>query len=226
MIFIGFLKKYSKNFIFMLYIQKFFVKVQLSGFRMMNGVRLNNVKRGVKINIVLIGMPAVGKTTVGRILAKKLGYGFIDTDILIQNGEKMTLARIIATHGIEKFLEIEADYLAGLDCSGTIIATGGSAVYKERAMACLKKNSMVIYLKIDLPCLASRLSDLSSRGVAIGPKQDLSGLYLERTRLYERYQDICIACDTLSPDQVAGAIVEKVPEYLRSTRDVNDVTIS
>ena len=99
----------------------------------------------IKENLALIGMPAVGKSTVGVLLAKRLGYAFLDTDILIQTKEQMTLSQIISAKGLERFLEIEESHLLGLDCSQHVIATGGSVVYKERVSP--------IFTKKELPCM-------------------------------------------------------------------------
>ncbi len=161
-------------------------------------------------NISLIGMPAVGKSTVGVLLAKKLGYGFMDTDIVIQTEEKKTLAEIIAERGLDAFLDIEARHVAGVDCDHHIIATGGSVVYKESAMAHLAEISRVLYLSIDLDVLLTRLSDVTARGVAIGPGKGMDDLYKERTPLYDKYCDIKIDCGTLGPDGVVSAILEQL----------------
>jgi shikimate kinase len=157
-------------------------------------------------NIVLIGMPAVGKSTVGQLLSQKIGFDFIDTDDLIQTGEKNTLAQIIQARGMDTFLEIESQYLMGLSCSRSVISTGGSVVYKPKAMAHLSKISRVVYLEIGLDHLKTRLSDLASRGVAIGPGQGITELYQERICLYERYKDIIIHCGMLTPQQVVEQI--------------------
>ena len=162
----------------------------------------------MKKNISLIGMPAVGKSTVGVLLAKKLGYGFMDTDIVIQTEEDRTLAEIIADRGLDAFLDIEARHVAGVDCQQHVIATGGSVVYKESAMAHLAEISRIVYLSIDLDVLLTRLSDVTARGVAIGPGKGMDDLYKERTPLYDRYCDIKIDCGTLRPDGVVSAILE------------------
>ncbi len=163
-----------------------------------------------KENIVLVGMPAVGKSTVGVLLAKKLGYGFIDSDIIIQTREKMTLAQIIAAKGMEEFLEIEKKHLMGIRCARHVIATGGSAVYKADAMAHLAETSRIIYLSIDLDVLMTRLSDVVARGVAMGPGKGIADLYKERTPLYDQFCDIKIDCGTKRPDQVLTAIMQNL----------------
>lgn len=158
-------------------------------------------------------MPAVGKSTVGQLLSQKTGFDFIDTDLLIQEGENKTLAQIIAAQGLESFLEIEARYLLGLKCNRNIIATGGSAVYKRKAMEHLLQNSLAVYLEIGLNELTTRLSDLESRGVAIGPDQNVMDLYQERIRLYERYHDVMIHCGLLPPHKIADRILETLSRY-------------
>ncbi|RLB91851.1 MAG: shikimate kinase [Deltaproteobacteria bacterium] len=160
----------------------------------------------IKNNLALIGMPAVGKSTVGVLLAKKLGFAFLDTDILIQTKEKMTLAQIIEQKGLEGFLEIEESHLLSLDCSHHLIATGGSVIYKEKAMAHLAQTATIISLCVDLDILATRLSDVIKRGVAINPGKGIGDLYKERTPLYDKFCDIKIDCGVKTPSQVVTAI--------------------
>lgn len=171
----------------------------------------------IKTNISLIGMPAAGKSTIGVLLAKKMGYAFLDTDISIQTGEKMTLAQIIDARGIEAFLDIEADYLSRLTCRNHVIATGGSVIYRDQAMAHLASISTIIYLAADLDTLLSRLSDLTARGVAIDPKRDIADLYKERTVLYDQYCDVKIDCGTMGPAEMVNA-VEKALSGVQKTR--------
>ena len=166
-----------------------------------------------KRNIALIGMPAAGKTTIGHLLAPKMGYGFIDTDVLIEQGEKRTLSQIIAANGIDAFLDKEAQYLLKLSCEKKVIATGGSVVYKKRAMEHLLHTSIVIYLEIGLTELKTRLSDLEKRGVAIGPDQDIKDLYVERIRLYDQFHDFKVQCDALTPHEVIGVIEDQLNQY-------------
>jgi shikimate kinase len=160
----------------------------------------------IKNNLALIGMPAVGKSTVGVLLAKKLGFAFLDTDILIQTKERMTLARIISEKGLERFLEIEESHLLSLGCSKQIIATGGSVIYKEKAMAHLARMATIIYLAVDLDILATRLSDVIERGVAIDPGKGVDDLYKERAPLYDKYCDLKIDCKAKTPAQVVTAV--------------------
>jgi len=165
----------------------------------------------MKENLALIGMPAVGKSTVGVLLAKKMGFAFQDTDILIQTKEKMTLAQIIEAKGLDPFLDIEAKHLKSLDCKAQVIATGGSVIYREEAMAHLAKMATIVYLSVDLPILMTRLSDLAARGVAIDPGRGVDDLYKERTPLYDKFCDIKIDCGQMLPDQVVMAVSQTVP---------------
>jgi len=158
-------------------------------------------------NIALIGMPAVGKSSVGSLLAEKLGLVFIDSDDLIQSGEQQTLAEIISTKGLSRFLEIEEKHIAGIIPHRHVIATGGSAIYSQKAMEHLSKTCTIIYLFIDFQGLMHRLSDVTSRGVAIKPGKTVEDLYKERTPLYERYCHIKIDCNSLSLEQVVEKAV-------------------
>ncbi len=160
----------------------------------------------IKENLALIGMPAVGKSTVGVLLAKKMGFAFQDTDILIQTEEKQSLARIIEQKGLEAFLDIEADHLLSLNCDRHVIATGGSVIYREKAMAHLASISTIVYLSVDLPVLMTRLSDVVARGVAMDPGRGIDDLYKERSPLYDKFHHIKIDCGQMSPAQVVTAI--------------------
>lgn len=160
----------------------------------------------IKENLGLIGMPAVGKSTVGVLLAKKLGFEFLDTDILIQTREQMTLAQIIEKKGLKPFLDIEASHLKALNCTRHVIATGGSVVYREKAMAHLARTTTLIYLAVDLDILMTRLLDVTARGVALEPGRGIENLYKERTPLYDHYGDLKIECESMTPAQVVAAI--------------------
>ena len=143
-------------------------------------------------NIVLIGMPGVGKSTVGVVLAKVLGYQFIDADLLIQKKMNMVLSEIIKKEGTDGFMKIENDVNASIETDRTVIATGGSVVYCEEAMEHLKSIGTVIYLKLSLESLSKRLGNLVGRGVVLKKGQTLEHLYEERTPLYEKYADLTI----------------------------------
>ena len=143
-------------------------------------------------NIVLIGMPGVGKSTVGVVLAKVLGYQFIDADLLIQKKMNMVLSEIIKREGTDGLMKIENDVNASIEADRTVIATGGSVVYCEEAMEHLKSIGTVIYLKLSLESLSKRLGNLVGRGVVLKKGQTLEHLYEERTPLYEKYADLTI----------------------------------
>ena len=161
-------------------------------------------------NIILIGMPASGKSTIGVILAKMLGYAFIDTDLIIQSQEKAKLQTIIKDKGINEFLDIESDVCCSLNVTNTVIATGGSVVYKERSMSHLKRQGTIIYLKVDIDTLNHRLSDMKQRGVVLKDGQSLADLYLERTALYEKYADVIIEEKHMSLEETAVYVMERL----------------
>lgn len=143
-------------------------------------------------NIILIGMPGVGKSSVGVILAKILGYRFLDCDLIIQEKEGKLLHEIISSEGLDGFIKVENRINAGINCEKSIVATGGSAVYGEDAMAHFKEIGTVVYLKCDYEAIADRLGDLAARGVAMKEGQTLKDLYDERVPLYEKYADIVV----------------------------------
>lgn len=157
-------------------------------------------------NIVLIGMPGVGKSTVGVVLAKKLGYSFVDADLVIQSWEGKLLHEIISERGVEGFWMLEEVVGESIEAERTVIATGGSAVYGENAMAHYKQTGTVVYLSLPLEGIRERLGDLTERGVTLRDGQDLDGLYAERQPLYEKYADITVDCEGLSIRE----IVEKI----------------
>ncbi len=159
-------------------------------------------------NIILIGMPGAGKSTVGVLLAKALSCDFVDTDILIQAAEGRRLQEIIDADGLDNFLALEERHVLALDVHGAVIATGGSVVYSDPAMTHLKQQGQVAYLKLPLPDLEARISDMDSRGVVIAPWQNLADLYHERLPLYEHFADVTIDCAGLSHGQVVQAIIQ------------------
>ena len=143
-------------------------------------------------NITLIGMPGAGKSTIGVVLAKVLGYQFLDSDLLIQKQEKSRLSEIIEEEGYKGFKDVENRVNASIEAENTVIATGGSVVYCEEAMEHLKSIGTVVYLKLSLNALSKRLGNLKGRGVLLREGQTLTNLYEERTPLYEKYADIVI----------------------------------
>ncbi len=158
-------------------------------------------------NIVLIGMSGAGKSTVGVILAKALGLSFIDTDIIIQNNEGMRLQDIIENRGTKCFLELEEKHLLTLSVEGTVIATGGSAVFSTQAMKKLKENGDIIYLKVDYPEIERRVKNFSTRGVVKRREQSLSEVYSERVELYEKYADIIVEATNTDIESTVKEII-------------------
>ncbi len=158
-------------------------------------------------NIILIGMPGAGKSTVGVVLAKKLGYAFMDADLVIQGREGKLLHEIIAEQGVEGFWRVEEEVNESIRTDRTVIATGGSAVYGERAMAHYKEIGKIVYLSLPLADIRERLGDLDERGVTLRAGQDLTALYEERLPLYEKYADITVACEGLSIREIVEKIV-------------------
>ena len=153
-----------------------------------------------KDNVILIGMPAAGKSTLGIVLAKIMNKNFIDADLLIQNSCDKTLQKIIDALGPEGFIEVENEVLSGIQAENSVIATGGSAIYSDAAMTHLKAIGTVVYLEISYESLTARLNDLQERGVVLkgGISMSLRDLYEERKPLYERYADITVNVDDLS----------------------------
>lgn len=145
-------------------------------------------------NIVLIGMPGAGKSTVGVVLAKKMGCRFVDSDLVIQEKYGKLLHELIEENGVEGFWKIENDVNASLMLEGSIIATGGSAVYGREAMEHLGSMGRVVYLKLPYEEVEERLGDLNARGVTLRPGQTLRALYDERVPLYEKYAHVTIEC--------------------------------
>lgn len=161
-------------------------------------------------NIVLIGMPGSGKSTIGVVLAKVLGYEFLDSDLVIQKQEKRLLSEIIEQEGIEGFLAIENDVNKNLNVDRTVIATGGSAVYGEEAMEHLKKIGTVIYLKLGYRPLRRRLGSLKKRGVVLKKGQSFRMLFEEREPLYEKYADLIIDEENKNIRETLQIIQEKL----------------
>jgi len=161
-----------------------------------------------KSNIVLIGMPGVGKSTVGVILAKVLGYQFVDSDLVIQKEEGKLLKDIIAEVGPEGFIEVENRINASLKVENSVVATGGSVVYGQAAMEHLKEIGTIVYLSLPYREIERRLSDIKGRGVVLREGQTLRDLYEERTLLYEKYADIQIDETGLNVEETIDAILK------------------
>jgi len=165
-----------------------------------------------KSNIVLIGMPGSGKSTVGIILAKMTTRNFIDTDVLIQLEENRSLQDIVDCDGHMALRSIEERVLLGVNHRNHVIATGGSAAYSHKAMQHLQQDGVVIFLNADLPCLRSRIQNYETRGLAKRPDQSFDDLFSERNELYTRYADITVDCSQLTQEQVCAEIISAVME--------------
>ena len=158
-------------------------------------------------NIVLIGMPASGKSTVGVILAKLLGYDFIDTDLVLQRREGCRLSEIIARRGIDAFLTAEEAACLSVSAEHCVIATGGSVVYSPKAMDYLRSLGCIAYLSVDYATLLLRLGDIQNRGVVLRPGQTLAELYAERVKLCREYADITIAENDQTLEETVQAVM-------------------
>ena len=164
----------------------------------------------MKNNIVLIGMPGVGKSTIGVVLAKNLGYHFLDSDIVIQQQTGKLLHEIITEKGLDGFLQTEDEINASIEAEKTVIATGGSAVFGKHAMQHLAENGTIIYLSLPYEQIEERLGDLHKRGVALRENQTLYDIYQERIPLYEKYADLIIDCQKKSIRQIVAEIAGKL----------------
>lgn len=158
-------------------------------------------------NIVLIGMPGAGKSTVGVLLAKSMLMSFYDTDLLIQNSTGKSLCDIINDDGIENFIKLEETIISDYEFCNSVVATGGSAVYGENAMKKLRENGVVVYLKVTPDELNRRVNNIHTRGIAMKEGTTLAELYTERAPLYEKYADVTIECDGKTPEECVDLIV-------------------
>jgi len=166
-----------------------------------------------KTNIILIGMPGSGKSTVGVILAKQLKMQFLDTDILIQNYTNKTLQSIVNKKGHMVLRQIEEKVLLSIQCHNHIIATGGSAAYSAAAMNHLRSGGTIIFLHTELSALQARIDNYETRGLAKRPDQTLSDLFEERKILYERFADITVESTGFTQDQVCYNIEKQLQKY-------------
>ena len=164
-------------------------------------------------NVVLIGMPGCGKSTVGVVLAKILGYRFLDSDLVIQESENRLLHDIIEQEGIDGFEEIENRVNSSINVKKTVIATGGSVVYGKQAMEHFKEIGVIVYIDLPYEEIDHRLGNLEQRGVAIRKNQTLKDLYNERVPLYEKYADIAVKEENLTISQTALLIRDKLRAY-------------
>ena len=167
----------------------------------------------VRKNIILIGMPTSGKSTVGVIVAKVLGYGFVDADIEIQNKDGRKLSKIIEEEGIDGFIEIENRINQGIDVQGSVIATGGSVVYGKEAMEHYRQIGKIVYLKVSLETLKKRLHHARQRGVVMRDGQTIESLYNERIQLYEKYADVTVDEGDGSLEDVGKDVLAAIDEF-------------
>ncbi len=165
-------------------------------------------------NIVMIGMPGAGKSTIGVILAKELGYHFIDSDLVIQEREGKLLREIIASEGLERFKEIENQANYEIEATNSVIATGGSVIYGKEAMERFHERDIVVYLKLSYKSISKRIGDPKKRGVVLKENQTLKDLYDERCPLYEKYAHITVDADDLGVGEVMHAVKDKVAGLL------------
>ncbi|HEY8499104.1 MAG TPA: shikimate kinase [Clostridia bacterium] len=161
-------------------------------------------------NIVLIGMPGAGKSTIGVLLAKTINCRFIDTDLIIQRKYGKLLKDIIAERGIDEFLSIEEREIISLDVNQSVIATGGSIVLKEKAMDHLKRIGTVVYLEAPYPELEKRIKNITTRGIVMKENQTLYDVYKERTPLYEKYAEITVCCSGKTMEQIVELLAAKI----------------
>ena len=164
----------------------------------------------MKNNIVLIGMPGAGKSTVGVLLAKAMNYQFMDTDITIQNENGKKLYEIIAEKGIDEFLKIENDVLSQVEADKTVIATGGSAVYGEEAMKHLAEIGHIVYIKLSCQEIIRRVSNIKTRGIAMKKGKTIFDIYEERVPLYEKYAEIIVDAENTNIEECVELVVDAV----------------
>lgn len=162
------------------------------------------------MNIVLIGMPGCGKSTIGVLLAKSLLYDFVDTDLEIQKKYSKSLCHIIKEQGLEEFKKIENSIISSLTKKNCVIATGGSAIYGKEAMENLKKGGKILYLKLPLEEIKKRIKNIKTRGIAMKADSSLDELYCERERLYEAYADITLECNGLTAEESVNKIIKLI----------------
>lgn len=157
-------------------------------------------------NVILIGMPGAGKSTIGVLLAKALGMGFVDTDLVIQEGQGALLGELLEKKGVGGFLEIEEGVLASLSVENCVVATGGSAVYSEKGMRALKEKGICVYLSLAEKELLKRIRNIKARGVVLPQGKSFGEVYKERLPLYEKYADATVVCDGKDIEEIVEEI--------------------
>jgi shikimate kinase len=163
-----------------------------------------------KTNVILIGMPGAGKSTVGVVLAKRLGFDFLDTDVLIQSRQGRRLQEIIDGDGLGAFRQMEEAALLSLACRRTVIATGGSAVYSQAAMTALRASGTIVFLDLPLAELARRIQDMDTRGMVIGPGETFADLFARRLPLYRRWAEFTVDARDKSVEELAAEITHRL----------------
>jgi shikimate kinase len=165
-----------------------------------------------QLNIVLIGMPGAGKSSIGALLARALDRPLLDTDTLIESSENATLQEILDSRGYHYFLQKEEEILVALECTNHVIATGGSAIYSDQAMNHLRKSGIVVFLYASLATLRQRISNYASRGVAKQSGHSFADLYHQRQQRYSHYADITIETDDFGPHQLTKQIIARLSQ--------------
>lgn len=162
-------------------------------------------------NIILIGMPGSGKSTAGVLLAKALGYGFLDVDLILQQQQGALLQTLLEQYGTEAFLDMEAQAIEGIACDRCVIAPGGSAVCRPAGVAHLQSLGVLVYLRLPFETLEARINNLETRGIAMGETQTLRALYDQRAPLYAQYAGLTIDVGGLTPAQTVAELVRQLP---------------
>lgn len=165
-------------------------------------------------NIILIGMPGAGKSTIGVLLAKSMGYNFLDTDLIIQSQQKKKLQEIIDEEGIDAFLKCEEQALTSIDFDCTVVATGGSAIFSERGMKHLKNGGICVYLTVSEQELVKRLSNIKTRGIACRKGETVAEIIEERRAYYEKYADVTVNCENATAEQTVEKIIESISSLI------------
>ncbi|MBR6676780.1 MAG: shikimate kinase [Clostridia bacterium] len=165
-------------------------------------------------NIIFIGMPGCGKSTLGVLFAKAQMYGFCDTDLLIQQKEKLPLYKVIEQRGIEGFSEVESEIVSKLrGYHRMVIATGGSVVLSEKAMENLRRNGTIVYIKLPSEEIKRRVRNITTRGLVMRKGETLDDIYRQRTPLYEKYADVIVDCTGLRTEESVERIIGALKRY-------------